>query len=90
MKIFEDNGFVRFGKQNVWIKYYTKDNQTYPKYLATARLGNPNVFGVYNILIKNQNDDIILDTSDIEKIEDFFQQEKINTREDKINDILSK
>lgn len=77
MKILEKLNFVPYSiGNNIWIKY--KQNTRQIKWMATFTVSG-------KILLKDDNDNIILSTKDKEEFESFLIQED---RNDKLNNLL--
>lgn len=79
MKILEENGFIQYSIQNLWIKYATKNNKKVPVLFATFKKNG-------EVIITDYNGNAMARSSKEEDIRDFLLKE---LRDFKIDELLS-
>jgi len=78
LKTLEDNGFIKYSVNNLWIKYVTKDGKKVPALFATFKKSG-------QVIITDYNGNAMASSSKEEDIRDFLLKE---LRDFKIDELL--
>ena len=78
MKILEDNGFIQYSGNNLWVKYLTREGKKVPALFATFKKSG-------QVIITDYNGNAMASSSKEEDIRDFLLKE---LRDFKIDELL--
>lgn len=78
MKTLEDNGFIKYSVNNLWIKYVARDGKKVPALFATFKKSG-------EVIITDYNGNAMASSTKEEDIRDFLLKE---LRDFKIDELL--